>query len=188
MLKNSHTRGNMLKDDNVTFTCNLLYLSVKEPEWCTLHPQVKRELCRLTRIPYNSINSDVFSKHNREIWKSRGGDKKAEVIECPVCYDTFNLDGKDKVTTLMCGHSFCSKCIFRHMRTQHTASVCCPMCRTNVYNTEEARPPGIAIPGGRIVPRDKRLSRQKERWNKRQRAKGILVVGNVFVPTGTIRY
>jgi len=44
-------------------------------------------------------------------------------LECIICSDDITFK-----TTLMCKHSFCTKCIFKWM----TASETCPLCRSNI--------------------------------------------------------
>ena len=112
----------------------LLYCSIIEPNWSSLPNQVKHELCTMTRTHYKNIHDSAFYDNVRKTWgriRLQYSQDRCLAIECAICIDTHKLDGKDPVTTLMCGHSFCSSCIFRHIGTSNRPT--CPMCRQCVF-------------------------------------------------------
>ena len=118
----------------------LLYLSRVEPTWSTLPNQIKHELCKMTRTHYKNIHDSAFYDNLRKMWKRirmQNARDRCLAIECAICIDEHKLDGKDPVTTLMCGHSFCSSCIFRHIGTSNRPT--CPMCRQCVFTDHVAR-------------------------------------------------
>ena len=157
---------------------HLLCYSVEEPHWDRLPGVIKRELCILTKKSYNFVHDPKFYMTLTDIWE-KNIDKRTTVtqVECAVCLDTYKLDGKDQVTTLMCGHHFCSKCIFREMAgrlaSRSVLNVCCPLCRANVFENPERRLAETnAIEQRRLEALEiKRINRRHERWKKRQRAK-----------------
>lgn len=58
--------------------------------------------------------------------------------ECPVCY---SCPKKSEMTTLECGHSFCTDCITKWLEDKDT----CPMCRHQIKPS--SRPSTIYVPG-----------------------------------------
>ena len=180
MSAKSGKRGIPAKNEQLTLATELLYNSVCQPNWTRLPREMKHALCKIMRKSYNNIHDPKFYTDLQSLWTKhdeyRTSDvKTTEVVSCAVCLDTYKLDGKDKVTTLMCGHQFCSPCIFRHMlgQIEMNSRVCapCPMCRANVFdpNTCLTRIQEPAIVDSKII--EKRLLRQKERQRKRQRNK-----------------
>lgn len=180
MSAKSGKRGTPAKNEQLTLATELLYNSGCQPNWTRLPREMKRALCKIMRKSYNNIHDPKFYTDLRSLWTNHNEYrmsqvKTTEVVSCAVCLDTYKLDGKDKVTTLMCGHQFCSPCIFRHMlgALSGRSRVCapCPMCRANVFepNTCLTIIQEPAIVDIKII--EKRLLRQKERQRKRQRNK-----------------
>ena len=58
-------------------------------------------------------------------------------VECAICYETYNLT--ERVTTLMCGHKFCTRCILQHMWMQGFNTQC-PLCRATVFSLDDEPP------------------------------------------------
>ncbi len=118
----------------------LLYCSIMEPRWSRLPNQVKYELCKISHTDYKNIHHRAFYDNLRKTWgliRLQNSQDRCLAIECAICIDTHKLDGKDHVTTLMCGHSFCSSCIFRHIGTSNRPT--CPMCRQCVCTNHAAQ-------------------------------------------------
>ncbi len=179
MSAKSGKRGTPAKNEQLTLATELLYNSWCQPNWTRLPREMKHALCKIMRKSYNNIHDPKFYTDLRSLWTNHNEYrmsqvKTTEVVSCAVCLDTYKLDGKDKVTTLMCGHQFCSPCIFRHISGQieMNSRICapCPMCRANVFdpNTCLTRTQEPVI---NIQILEKRLLRQKERHRKRQRSK-----------------
>lgn len=169
---------------------DLLYGSINEPDWTKLPRAVKHALCKLMRKSYNNIHDPNFYTALREMWYTNKRFQEKEIrsditprFECAICLETVHLlptqlpsdyadAPKRLVTTLMCGHHFCSQCIFKHIDCRLDTGLCpsCPMCRANVFE------PPVIVPGvrpqveeDREVKTKKRIRRQQERWRKRQR-------------------
>ena len=118
----------------------LLYCSIVEPRWSSLPNQIKHELCKMTLTHYKNIHDNALYVNLGEAWnriRLQCSRERCIAIECAICIDTHKLDGKDHVTTLMCGHSFCSSCIFRHIGTNNRPT--CPMCRQCVFTNHAAQ-------------------------------------------------
>lgn len=75
--------------------------------------------------------------------KQRKENKEKEVCLCPICFDEC---GKH-TTTLECGHTFDTKCIFKWLNKNTT----CPCCRANVDELCKEDGP-IVLPDIGIVP------------------------------------
>lgn len=156
------------------------------PQWKKLGRPVKRELMnRLGEKNYNNIHDPRLYQDLDRRWNATRRLKEEDIVdkakcatnvECAVCLETY--DGHGKVTTLMCGHKFCSKCIFQHVnRLRENAA--CPLCRSNVFDLDT--PPTTSLTSvSRIseddltpevlLDRDRlRKKRQLERMKKRQR-------------------
>ena len=66
-----------------------------------------------------------------------------DIGKCPICYDTIKIlrivDGEIKpnpnVTTTPCNHSFCYKCLSKHLEKNNK----CPMCREKIYNKSNVK-------------------------------------------------
>jgi len=187
------SRGTPSKNNPHGLANDLLYGSINEPDWTKLPRTVKHALCKLMRKSYNNIHDPNFYTALHAMWNTNKNFQAKEMIsditprfECSICLETVPLlptqlmgsEGRDKrkVTTLMCGHHFCSQCIFKHIACRiHTdGNTSCPMCRANVFK------PPMFVPGLRSqveVEQDhevtikKRIRRQQERWIKRQRIK-----------------
>ena len=187
------------KNEQLTLATELLYNSGCQPNWTRLPREMKRALCKIMRKSYNNIHDPKFYTDLRSLWTNHNDYrmsqvKTTEVVSCAVCLETYNLDGKDKVTTLMCGHQFCSPCIFRHMlgqiemNSRRRISVCapCPMCRANVFEqntcltrtTVNATANGVEIEAQRIEQRRQRRRderRAKHQHRREQKESGTIV-------------
>jgi hypothetical protein len=78
-------------------------------------------------------NSEVISEIEFELYDST--DKKDENIDCPICYNEFEI--KDCLT-FNCKHNFCSDCSIQLFKNKH---INCPSCRSKIikiycYNDE----------------------------------------------------
>ncbi len=153
----------------------LLYCSIMEPRWSRLPNQVKYELCKISHTDYKNIHHRAFYDNLRKTWgliRLQNSQDRCLAIECAICIDTHKLDGKDHVTTLMCGHSFCSSCIFRHIGTSNRPT--CPMCRQCVFTDHAARKREREEEQRRNDRRTqevKRNKRRQERFLKHQKKK-----------------
>ena len=185
----SWRRGTPAKNDPTFLAKDLLYSSINEPDWTKLPRTVKHALCKLTSKSYNNIHDPNFYTALHAMWNTNKNIQEKEMrsditpsFECSICLETVPLlptqlmgsEGRDKikVTTLMCGHHFCSQCIFKHIDCRmHTGgNASCPMCRANVFE------PPMIVPGLRsqvdvvvVATVNKRIRRQHERWRKHQR-------------------
>ena len=153
----------------------LLYCSSIEPRWSSLPKQVKHELCKLSRTDYKNIHDSAFYVNLGKTWdriRVQHSRERCLAIECAICIDKHKLDGKDQVTTLMCGHSFCSSCIFRHIGTSNQPT--CPMCRQCVFTDHAAQKREREEEQRRNDLRTqeaKRNKRRQERFLKHQKKK-----------------
>ena len=160
----------------------LLYCSIVEPRWSSLPNQVKYELCKMSRTDYKNIHDNALYVNLGKMWQRfrlQYSQDRCLAIECAICIDEHKLDGKDHVTTLMCGHSFCSSCIFRHIGTNNRPT--CPMCRQCVFTNHaaqkrerETRLQEMEEEQSRTDLRSqevKRNKRQQERFVKHQKKK-----------------
>jgi len=153
------------------------------PQWKKLPRPVKHQLMKeLGEKNYNNIHDPRLYQDLECLWNARRKLKEQEIVdrstlatkvECAVCLETYD-GSNDKVTTLMCGHKFCSKCIFQHIyRLGENAA--CPLCRRNVFQldtpptTSSMRLPTIS----ELVLDRLRKKRQLERMRKRQRKREI---------------
>ena len=190
----SWRRGTPAKNTPHGLANDLLYCSMIEPQWTKLPRTVKHALCKLMRKSYNNIHDPNFYTALHAMWYTNQTFQEKEMrahntprFECSICLETVPLlptqlmgsEDRDKrnVTTLMCGHHFCSQCIFKHIDCRmHTGgNASCPMCRANVFE------PPMIVPGLRsqvdvvvateevVATVNKRIRRQEERWRKRQR-------------------
>lgn len=149
----------------------LLYGSIVEPRWSSLPNQVKYELCKMSRTDYKNIHDSAFYVNLGKTWgriRLQYSQDRCLAIECAICIDEHKLDGKDQVTTLMCGHSFCSSCIFRHIGSNNRPT--CPMCRQCVFTNHAAQKRERETQLQEIVAEQHRndLRTQEVKRNKRQ--------------------
>ena len=121
---------------NQTIIDTLLYDSVVEPQWNKLPRSIKRGLLQKISGSNSSIGigspnfCDVLS-HEWRVYHNRTLVNMIPSIECSICLETQQFD--DKITTLLCGHKFCSTCILTHIRT-YGGNCNCPLCRKNVFD------------------------------------------------------
>lgn len=151
------------------------------PQWKKLARPVKQQLMKkLGEKNYNNIHDPRLYQDLDRMWNARRKLKEQDIrdqakqvaeVECAVCLETY--DGGDKVTTLMCGHKFCSKCIFQHMH-RLGEDAACPLCRRNVFQLDtpsSTSSMGLATMSEDVLTSLDRLrkKRQFERMKKRQR-------------------
>ena len=93
-----------------------------------------------------AFNENLISKKNSNlIFKDELGE--LEFGKCPICYDAIKLiyveQGELKpnpnVTTTPCGHSFCYKCLNKHLEKKNK----CPMCREKIFNKSNLKPVSV---------------------------------------------
>lgn len=157
-----------------------------QPEYKKMPRQVKHALLKkLGEKHYKNIHDPNFYKKLEDIWSARKKQNEEDIIDrsklatskvdCSICIETHDIDGK--VTTLLCGHKFCSPCILTHIYTMGTET-CCPMCRSSLfYNNEvrttwDAEEPHVHVPiplTNEEVTERKRKKRRDERCAKRIR-------------------
>ena len=150
-----------------------------EPHWTRLSKPIKRVLCTLVDVPIGKIHCQTFYKKLHETWLDNTAVKSTTEehncstttsVECAICIETYQLGGSDKITTLLCGHHFCTDCIFKHIKTRGRDNVCCPMCRSNIFDSakltdaESRRIEQLFLSG-------KKRRRRFERWAKRDLAR-----------------
>ena len=180
-------RGTPAKDDPTSLARTLLYGSTVEPVWTKLPSTVKHALFRTIRAKHTNIHSPAFYEALRAIWKNNkvlSDAKNIATIDCAICLDPYKLDGKDKITTMMCGHKFCSDCIFKDIaRSLHRNLLPrCPLCRQDVLPTSlpETRTTanGVDIEAQRIEQRRQRRRderRAKHQHRREQKESGTIV-------------
>ena len=151
------------------------------PQWKKMPRPVKQQLMKkLEEKKYNNIHDPRFYQELDRMWHARRRLKEKDIadsvklatkVDCPICLETY--DGADKVSTLMCGHKYCSKCLFEHIHRLHE-SACCPLCRRNVFMTapHTPTPNHETIPDRELLLRSRiQHKRRLERRNKRARKK-----------------
>ena len=161
-------------------TVSLLYGSHNDssPQWKKLPRAVKQQLMqKLGAKNYNNIHDPRLYQDLDRVWKGRKEIKETNIrdravkVECSICMETSDFGGK--VTTLMCGHRFCTQCMLQHI--QYGGAQCsCPLCRGNVFNYRVPIAPNrvetfITETENHMVLERKREKRRFERWSKRQR-------------------
>jgi hypothetical protein len=150
------------------------------PEWKKLPRDVKTKLMMsLGKKKYNNIHDPRFYQdlecewhQEKEIHKRfiEDGAKHTIRFDCSICLESCTPN--DKITTLMCGHKFCTRCIMTNIHyCGHTTT--CPMCRRGVFDLEQ---PVLMNAGNepssqQIELERKRVKRQLERKKKRERKK-----------------
>jgi len=162
----------------------VLYGTTQHPDWNRLPRLVKQQLMnKLHTNKYTNIHDPRLYQDLERNWKNKQENRKQDIVysvkhdmkvECSICMETHNVDSK--VTTLLCGHKFCTQCIFSHIerRLEHTS---CPLCRACVFEvptptTQQPLAPkqkALRINEKKIF--DKRQKRQAERYRKRQAKK-----------------
>jgi hypothetical protein len=156
-----------------------------QPDYKKMPRQVKHALLKkLGEKHYNNIHDPNFYKKLEDIWTARkklneediiDRSKLDSMVECSICLETHAIDGK--VTTLLCGHKFCSTCILTHIYARGTET-CCPMCRSSLFYNNEVRTtwddeePHVHVSTpltDEEVTERKRKKRRDERRAKRER-------------------
>lgn len=166
----------------------LIQFGVK-PEWKILCRTMKKLLLKkLGEKKYKNIHDPRFYQDLENEWQL-SKDFFADVIlhehanvECAICMEKYKVT--DKVTTLMCGHKFCSSCILQHILA-HGSNTQCPLCRASVFALDDAPPITVdqhtnSLPVSHTMSRSvtdemvdaevqrKREKRRLERLKKRQ--------------------
>lgn len=153
-----------------------LLTSQIEPCWTTFPKTIKRALCKRAFLSFDSVHTKNFSERLHDIWSRMRNyrlqkDAESSKIECAICMKSYSLNSDDKVTTLLCGHQFCSSCIFQHIYTRGFTSAC-PMCRRMILQQDDPQHEEEKEEDEeeeRIDP--KILRRRLERFKKRQNKK-----------------
>jgi|UniRef100_A0A6C0JBW7 hypothetical protein len=176
MLKNTAANHHMFSNSHLETSCvaTALLNAMDEPRWTRLSKSTKRALCGRVNLPTDKIHCQTFYKKLHQTWSDNTNTKtdiskidpepehrcntpnSIDSIECPVCIDSYKLDGKDKVTTLLCGHRFCTVCVLKHLYTRGKEASC-PMCRSPIIQSQSSSREDIS------------RKRQYERWLKRER-------------------
>ena len=155
----------------------LLYETSKEPLWTKLAKPIKHELCKYLCMSSKLIHDPRFYQTLHKIWSKRQEyditkivEESQNTIDCAICMETFKHDGKDKITTLLCGHTFCTPCMFKHIE-QRGFEAACPMCRSCLYTpptSQKNKPEVVYI---NIIAEEKRKKRRIQRLVKHQKKK-----------------
>jgi hypothetical protein len=154
----------------------LLYHSTIEPTWTQLPKPIKLALCKRANIHLRFIHDKLFQQTLHDIWNKNykhhlDSIKKKNTIhlECSICLESRPIDGVNHTSTLLCGHHFCSQCIFKHIHTRGD-NASCPMCRSHIFHTTNTIPIQTQQTTNPIIPNNRiQIRRQHERWTKRQR-------------------
>jgi hypothetical protein len=107
------------------------------PNWKKMSRPIKKELMKkLGEKNYNNIHDPRFYQDLQTNWETSKESffnhaVEMNKVECSVCMETSDFGGK--VTTLMCGHKFCTQCMLSHM-LHSGVEACCPLCRGSVFN------------------------------------------------------
>ena len=171
MSSNNTSTTQRIIDDAVNA---LLYHSTTEPTWTQLHKPIKQALCKRAHIHLRFIHDKLFQQTLHDIWNKNYKrhinsikQKNTIHLECSICLESRPIDGINHTSTLLCGHHFCSQCIFKHIHTRGD-NASCPMCRSQIFHTTtpiQTQQTTNPIPPNNHI----RLRRQHERWTKRQR-------------------
>ena len=147
-----------------------------KPAWKLLCRPVKKLLLKqVGEKKYNNIHDPRFYQDLETQWQSSRDFlidvllRQEEKVECAICMNTYKVTGK--VTTLMCGHTFCTSCTLQHMYL-HGNEAQCPLCRQHVYEFELDQEDSVTEETvEHMVLQRKREKRRLERMKKRQRKK-----------------
>lgn len=158
----------------------LLNGTLSQPKWKKVPRRVKHKLMNILGAKhYTNIHDPRLYEDLEKAWtmnnetkELHNADKVKESlkVECSVCMDTYDIDGK--VTTLLCGHKFCTRCVMNHLEAQQYYASC-PLCRASVFVTPEP----VILDTGNISHQQeqqeqlekKRQRRRQERMRKRKR-------------------
>jgi hypothetical protein len=117
---------------NVRGHTTLIQLRRTHPSMIHTNSRVQELLIQQGRIrpttPKQKIRKIVLKKHTIQQAKETN-------TECPICYDTYELQD---VVTLGCSHRFCQSCIVSHMKASVSISkdLNCPICRSDIKHFE----------------------------------------------------
>tara|TARA_B100000900_G_scaffold14783_1_gene11827 strand:- start:521 stop:1075 length:555 start_codon:yes stop_codon:yes gene_type:complete len=144
-----------------------------KPAWKLLCRPLKKVLLKqLGEKKYNNIHDPRFYQDLETQWQSSEDFlidvllQQQEKVECAICMETYKVT--DKVTTLMCGHKFCTRCIMQHM-CRHGDNTQCPLCRKYVYEFELNQVESVTEETvEHTALQRKREKRRLERMKKRQ--------------------
>lgn len=153
-VKDIHREHATTPVDSITV---LLLNAYIEPDWEQLSKSTKRSLCAKVKVPFNNMNCSTFYEKLHQTWASN---KKNTENVCEECSKPYQQNGNNKFTTLLCGHRFCSQCIFNHIGKEEFIPSCpshyedfqtqflptCPVdgCGRCVFDDGSSSPPTIA--------------------------------------------
>ena len=150
----------------------LLNGTLSQPKWKKVPRRVKHKLMNILGAKhYTNIHDPRLYEDLEKAWMSNNETKELDIakkvkeslkVECSVCWDKYDIDGK--VTTLLCGHRFCTRCVMNHLSTQQFNS-CCPLCRSSVFVTPEP----VILDTGNISHQQREEYIQQERKRARRR-------------------
>jgi len=155
----------------------LLNPTLLQPNWKKLPRPIKHTLMNMLQAKhyYTNIHDPRLYEDLEKTWKTNIETKELHIakkvkeslkVECSVCWDKYDIDGK--VTTLLCGHRFCTRCVMNHLSTQQFNS-CCPLCRSSVFVTPEPVSEPVILDTGNISHQQREEYIQQERKRERRR-------------------
>jgi|UniRef100_A0A6C0JB14 hypothetical protein len=178
-----------INDEATTVIADTLLHTHLEPDWESIAVTIRRALCIKIKVPLHQLHYKIFYDKIHQKWLDnkdiRDNANKSKTItnhphiECGKCHDTFQLDGHNKLTTLLCGHHFCSECIFEHIgndtypRCPADGCGCCVFSsafdqEASLHSETEADGE-IAVSNTELRINAKRMRRRRERLAKRDR-------------------
>ena len=96
-----------------------------------------------------SFNSPIVNnKLNKKYIKKLNNDNKQNIDntnQCPICFKDINI--KDKILVLDCGHPFCINCAQDWVKTKvsNGQTPDCPMCRSNIIRESDIKKDFVVI-------------------------------------------
>lgn len=176
MSTRQYKRNTPSNNDFREVASHLLCLSCSEPIWDFLPRRIKHELHSIINSSYSIDNEQFYNSLHKKwaYWRSFHQDRDIQKIDCSICLNTYKLNGKDKLTTLLCGHHFCSPCIMKHIEyatdsNRYNRQPSCPMCRGNIFHNPQSNEthlePCVEVDSNVALKREKR---RQERFRKHQ--------------------
>ena len=164
---------NTFRHDDYTFLASSLLNQHKEPTWTLLTRPVKRALCQSLHLPYSKIYDLEFYNILHAKWEYNMNKLVTPIntFDCAICLEQFKFDGNQSTTKLVCGHQFCSDCIFRNIKSEisrgYSADSCCPLCRADVFpGADVLHRPAAVLPEPTVT--DVQTKRRLQRYLKRR--------------------